>query len=232
MNTRCFLAALAASVVLLITVTLASAKPEFPYEYSEPFPGQGQQAFLNQSEIDESDLPLKDALTPDQELELEIFITKVTTSEANRITGLFVPEYGGYTVVQQPAGNDASVSPEEGVLTQFRRPAADGIIGLLAHNYAAGKSFDRFEPGSLVYVIYGDGTTDGYRLTKTIRFQAVNGKSTTTDFIDLANGEVQTVDQVYQQVYAGEPHLTLQTCIQKLDDVNWGRLFILAEPVL
>jgi hypothetical protein len=64
-----------------------------------------------------------------------------------------------------------------------------------------------------------------------MRFQALNGRSSTTDFIDLSSGDRQTVDQVYQQVYGGKPHLTLQTCIETEGNWFWGRLFILAEPV-
>ncbi len=39
----------------------------------------------------------------------------------------------------------------EGVLTQFKRPASGGVVGLLAHNFASGKWFEKFEVGDVFY---------------------------------------------------------------------------------
>jgi hypothetical protein len=63
------------------------------------------------------------------------------------------------------------------------------------------------------------------------RYQALNGDSPSSDFIDLKTGVTQSANQLYQTKYAGKPHLTLQTCIQQGDDLNWGRLFLVAELV-
>ena len=163
--------------------------------------------------------------------DLDEFTSSVTTGEADRITGLYVPEIGGFYVVQQPAGSDGIVSSVEGVLTQFLRPASGRVIGLLAHNYASGIWFERFKTGSLLYVVFGDGRKEIYRLTVKEQFQAVNGNSPTSDFINLSTGETSTADEVYQQMYAGKPHLTLQTCIEQGDDLNWGRLFLTGRSV-
>jgi hypothetical protein len=222
LNSQLFRAALIASVVLLIAAAPVAAKPEFPDEFKESIHVKVQS--IISSESDESS-------SLDENVELNVFKKAVTTGEADRITGLFVTGYGGYYVVQQSAGQDGMVSPVEGVLTQFLRPASNGVIGLLAHNFAAGKLFEQFQSGTLIHVIYGDGDTVLYKLTKAMRFQALNGRSSTTDFIDLSSGDRQTVDQVYQQVYAGKPHLTLQTCIETEGNWYWGRLFLLAEPV-
>lgn len=161
---------------------------------------------------------------------LEEFAAAVTTGDAARITGLFVSGYGGFYVIQ-PSGNDGSVSQVDGVLTQFMRPATGRVIGLLAHNDASGIWFDRFPIGSLLYVLYGDGRKEIYRLTTKERFQALVGNSPTSDFVDQSTGLTLSANQVYQKTYSGKPHLTLQTCIRQEDDLDWGRLFLLAEPV-
>lgn len=224
-------ASLIVSVVLLQTVSPVSAKTR-----NHLLP-------MNQSTIDQSitierwsttegtaglHSGVKDTI---QLVGLEEFTEAVTTGEADRITGLYVPEIGGFYVIQQPAGNDGIVSPVEGVLTQFLRPASSRVIGLLAHNYASGVWFERIKTGSLLYVLFGDGRREVYRLKIKKQFQAVNSDSPTSDFINLTNGETNSADEIYQQMYAGKPHLTLQTCIEQNDNLNWGRLFLLADLV-
>jgi hypothetical protein len=41
---------------------------------------------------------------------------------------------------------------------------------------------------------------------------------------------VMTARQVFKRVYAGERHVTFQTCIERLGNRSWGRLFVLAVP--
>lgn len=159
------------------------------------------------------------------------FRNKVTNGEASRIMFFFVPDIGGFYVLQQPSSQDGIVSPVEGVLTQFRRPASQGVIGLMAHNYSAGKWFSRFSVGDEFFIIYGDGRVEAFQYKEAIRYRAINGKNVLSDFVDLSNGERESVDQVYERVYSGKPHLTLQTCIQEKDDLTWGRLFIVAVPI-
>jgi len=164
-------------------------------------------------------------------VDLEEFLASVTNGEADQITGLYIQGFGGFNVIQPSAGNDGSVSSEEGVLTQYLRPASNRVIGLLAHNFASGRWFDQFQTGNTLYVLFGDGRQEIYRLTGKERFQALNGNSPTSNFIDLSTGLHRSAMQVYQQNYSGKPHLTLQTCIQNEDNKNWGRLFLLAELV-
>jgi hypothetical protein len=38
--------------------------------------------------------------------------------------------------------------------------------------------------------------------------------------------------ELFETAYAGNYHLTLQTCIENNGDVSWGRLFIIARPML
>lgn len=171
-------------------------------------------------------------LTPEQQTLLDRFLLHVVTGDPRQITGLFIPGYGGFYVVQPPDGKDGSVSPVQGVLTQFKRPGSQGVIGLIAHNYSAGKWFTGFSPGDEFYVLYGDGRYDIYQFKESIQYRAINGKNVYSDFVDLSSGQRLNVDQVYNRVYSGKPHLTLQTCIQEDDDLTWGRMFIIAEPVV
>jgi hypothetical protein len=231
LNRRPLWAALIAGVVLIQTVSPVIA------ETSDQLILKQQSAIVQSNTIERWSTTegtaglhngVKDTI---QLVGLEEFTAAVTTGEADRITGLYVPEIGGFFVIQQPEGSDGVVSSVEGVLTQFLRPASNRVIGLLAHNYASGIWFDRFKTGSLLYVLFGDGRREIYRLRDKEHFQAMNGNSTSSDFINLSTGETRTANQVYEQMYSGKPHLTLQTCIEQGDDLNWGRLFLLADLV-
>lgn len=228
---RHILAALVTSVVLFTAVTPVNAKSLDKTILSKPTSGDDLPDLRSTSSDPEALARITDVLTPDDETSLSIFIEAVTTGNADNITGLYVPDYGGFYVIQQPSSLDGTVSPVEGVLTQFKRPASGGVVGLLAHNFASGKWFEKFEVGDVFFVISGDGGIKKYRLSEKVRYRAVNGKNTLTDFIDLSSGDLRNVDQVYERVYSGKPHLTLQTCIQQDDDLTWGRLFLLADPV-
>lgn len=167
-----------------------------------------------------------------QPVSFDEFKTSVTVAGVNRITGLYVPNFGGFPVVQPPAGGDGSVSSSEGEVTQFMRPAENNVIGLLAHNYLSGAWFEKFPDEGLVYVIFGDGKSETYRIKEWFRFEALENDSTTSDFVDTASGLRYSVLEVYEKMYGGKPHLTFQTCTQKHGDLSWGRLFLLAEPFL
>ena len=164
-------------------------------------------------------------------VDLDTFIKAVTTGEAGTVTGLYAPGVGHYYVIQQAKGNDTRVSPVESVLTQYRRPSSGGVIGLLAHNFAAGTNFDHFKAGDTIHLVYGDGTANTYRVTDFLRYKAVDRNNAASNLVDLDNGQTQTASAVYQRVYTGSPHLVLQTCLADGDDLKWGRLFIMAEIV-
>ncbi len=162
-------------------------------------------------------------------VDLDTFVKAVTTGEAGIVTGLYAPGVGHYYIIQQAKGNDTRVSPVEGVLTQYRRPSSGGVIGLLAHNFAAGTHFDRFKAGDTIHLVYGDGAIHTYRVTGFLRYQAVDRNNAASNLVDLDSGQTQTANAVYQRIYTGAPHLVLQTCLADGDDLKWGRLFILAE---
>jgi hypothetical protein len=224
-------AALITSVVLLQTVSTVFAKSitldlgrSAICEDKSISPG----VWPKDDRLEDTNTSLADSI---QTISLEDFASSVISGEPNQITGVYVPEFGGFNVIQQSSSNSGSVSPVNGVLTQFMRPASNRVIGLLAHNYASGFWFDKFPNESLIHVFFGDGRMETYQLRDKFRFEAVNSNSTVSDFIDLGSGTKYSALQVYEEMYAGEPHLTLQTCIQNQDELNWGRLFLLADLV-
>jgi hypothetical protein len=217
LNSKLIAAVLIASATLIYTTAPIAAQSPPESSITRPYPEMIKPGL---SHMDGAEIP-----------DLAEFAKIVTNGRADQITGVYAPGVGHYSVVQQASDNDIHVSPVGGVLTQYHRPAAGGVIGLLAHNFAAGAGFDRFQPGDRVYLIYGDGAIQNYRLTGTLRYQAADPDNAYTDLIDLADGRVQSADTVYRRVYTGTPHLVLQTCLEGNGDLNWGRLFLLAEKI-
>lgn len=134
-------------------------------------------------------------------------------------------------VVQQPKKDTNYVSPRKGELTQFAAVSQNGNIGLLAHNYLSGKVFSRLVPGQIVHVLYSDGETESFVITEILRYQALDPKSPYSSFQNLDDeSEILSVGQMFDRVYAGDHHLTFQTCIAKDGISSWGRLFVVAMP--
>ena len=134
-------------------------------------------------------------------------------------------------IVQQPRGNSAFVSPLEDYLTEYQTASKFGAVGLLAHNYLAGRYFAQIRPGQEIRLVYSDDRTEQFVVTEIHRYQALVPDSPSSDFVDLTNGEHLTASQLFMKVYGNQSgHLILQTCIESEQNPSWGRLFIIAEP--
>jgi len=158
------------------------------------------------------------------------FVSALDTNE-NVLKGIYLEDAFALRIVQQPIGQAGFVSTIQGVVTQFA-PASDyGVIGLLAHNYLAGSSFSSVVLGDVITVANGDGLGTQYIVTSINQFQALSPNSTSSKFVDLVTQEQMTAGQLFKNMYQGEPHMVLQTCIAKDGEPSWGRLFIIAEPV-
>lgn len=166
-----------------------------------------------------------------QTIPLLEFAEKLIDGESNVIKGLYVENVFAYPVTQQPGGQAAYVSSEDGVVTDFAMASKYGVTGLLAHNYLAGKEFYNLKLGEIIQVVYGDGEIRLYRVTKIHRFQALQPNSPNSQFINLETNEKISSTQLFKRVYMGAHHLTMQTCIQNDAEDSWGRLFIIADPV-
>lgn len=147
------------------------------------------------------------------------------------VRGVYVQDVMALRVIQQPANDPAFVSAVAGVATQFSLANQYDVVGLLAHNFAAGNYFSQIEAGDVVNVIYGDGEVDAYKVSMIEEFQALSPSSASSKFVDLTSGVTLSATNLFKKVYTGDPHLVLQTCIARGNEASWGRMFIIAEPV-
>ena len=159
------------------------------------------------------------------------FIQDLKTGE-NRIVGLWVDNILALQVVYQPSSNPAFVSTEDEIVTFFLLPwEKAGNYGLLAHNYLAGRYFFNLQVGDIISLVWGNGDYEDFEITEIKEFQALQPNNPYTNFIDLESGEQLSVNQVFIEVYMGDFHTTLQTCIAAETSTEWGRLFTIAPPL-
>ncbi len=186
----------------------AAAAPAAPVAAAQSLP-QGEQTALDQQ------------------------IASVSNGQPGLVVGVFVPGKLSLPVLQQPSGNTSYVSTQNDVVTQFSTTIAYGTIGLLAHNFLSGSSFFNLSRGDSVYVIYGDGSTEQYAVSRIERFQALSPADIFSDFIDLTNpGSTRlTSTQVFNREYGNGNQVVFQTCIDANGNPSWGRLFITADKV-
>ena len=159
------------------------------------------------------------------------FIENVANGNPDTLRGIYVEGVMAYPIIQQPMGYPGYVSEEAATVTQFSIASEVGNIGLLAHNFLAGADFSLLEPGDTIILIYGDGHTQGFLVSEIQKYQALKPLSPYSDFRDLESDSRLTAEQLFNQVYRGEFHLTLQTCIENEGNESWGRLFIIAVPI-
>jgi len=163
--------------------------------------------------------------------QIKEFINQLKNGDEDVIRGIYSEEQFALYVVEQPSSKPAFVSSIPDVVTDFSMPKKYGVIGMIAHNYLAGQYFFGLELGDVVQIIYGDGSVISYRITEKKEFQALSPRSPYSDFLNLESDEVISSKQLFERVYTGGHHLTLQTCIQVGMEDSWGRLFLIAEPI-
>lgn len=164
--------------------------------------------------------------------DLDQFVNTIvpTGGSSNQLVGVFVEGILALGINQQPTNDNNWVTEEENKATIFRSAAQHGVIGLLAHNTRAGRDFSTIQPGQRIHLVYGDGSVRAYRLASAKSYQALDPRSPSSDFIDLATSEHLTAGDVFDRFYTGTFPLVLQTCIEQNGDSFWGRLFLVAEP--
>lgn len=158
------------------------------------------------------------------------FSQAVHNGKADTLGGVYVQNVLALPVVQQPAGNSGYVSNNDAQLTQFGMAAQYGNVGLLAHNYLSGKLFSQLVVGQEVRLVYGDGTVEYFIVKEILQYQAMQPNSQWSSFRDLKDDTVLTAEQMFKRVYAGNRHVTFQTCIYAEGISSWGRLFVVAVP--
>ena len=158
------------------------------------------------------------------------FIAMVENENVDVLSGVYIPNVLALPVVQQPEGRDGYVSNRNNEATQFAMASQYGTIGLLAHNYLSGKLFSRLEVGEEVRLVYGDGKVEYFVITEVLRYQALEPTSPWSSFRNLEHEEVLSTEQMFTRAYAGDRHVTFQTCIEANGNSSWGRLFVIATP--
>ena len=159
----------------------------------------------------------------------DTFVASLVNGNAWQVVGVYVENVLALPVVLQPASNPGFVSTADGVATYFATVyEVTGNTGLLAHNYLAGVYFFDLQPGQIVVLIYGDGSTEEYAVWGWQEFQALNPYSYNSNFVNLYTGETLTSTQLFYAVYGGDLRTTFQTCIERDGEPSWGRLFVIA----
>jgi hypothetical protein len=158
------------------------------------------------------------------------FAQPVENGDVNTLSGVYVPNVLALPVIQQPSGDDGYVSNKDDQTTQFAMASQFGSVGLLAHNYLSGRFFSELAVGQEVRLVYGNGKVEYFVITEILRYQALEPNSQLSSFRSLDHSEILSAEQMFKRVYAGERHVTFQTCIAANGTVSWGRLFIVAEP--
>jgi hypothetical protein len=159
------------------------------------------------------------------------FSKSVQNGEVKTLRGVYVDNVLALPIVQQPSSNAAFVSTNDGEITQFRMATQFGNVGLLAHNHLSGKFFSNLVVGQEVRLVYGDGKIETFMITEVLHFQAMQPTSPYSSFRNIdKTDETLTAEQMFKKVYAGDRHVTFQTCINAYGNASWGRLFVIATP--
>ncbi len=145
--------------------------------------------------------------------------------------GLYLVGKKYFRIEQQPAGNPAYVSDRNNIVTSFSLPKNYGNLGYLAHNDLAGSYFKDMGIGDEIIVLPEQGDYLRYRVTAILRYRALQPRNARSNFINLQTNQQCKAGEVFRQVYMGNEHVVLQTCIARDGLSEWGRLFVLAEPV-
>ncbi len=221
------------------TITPAFPQPAFhPTPYNTPMVPQQGYAPTQAAPVINPAAPVQpvspaQALSNTDQASLNQLIASVANQQASQVVGVFVPQKLSLPVFQQPAGDTSYVSTQPNTVTQFAVTNAYGTIGLLAHNFLSGSEFFELNRGDTVYVVYGNGRTEEYVVSRVDRFQALSPTDIYSNFVDLANpgGANLSSTQVFYREYANGNQVVFQTCIDSNGDSSWGRLFITADKV-
>jgi hypothetical protein len=162
---------------------------------------------------------------------LSDFILTVENGDRSVVRGVYAPGILASPVIQQPEGDLRYISEKPGRVTEFQASSYYGIIGLLAHNYLAGKKFYLLAPGDEVVIIFGDGSTQSYQVAGSYEYQSLDPGNPYGDYLDLSNRRERSLLQVFRRFYQGPHKVTFQTCLERDGDLEWGVYFVVAEPV-
>lgn len=168
---------------------------------------------------------------PVEGIDFDQFAREMNVGEKGEIRGVYAPGVLALPVVPQPRGSYAYVTRRDHQVTLFQSAVKYGVIGLLAHNYLAGRLFFQLAAGQEVFILQGDGTRQRYQVSEIARFRKINPRSITSDLIDLESQRRWGCVEAFDRFYTGEPHVTFQTCISERWNPYYGLIFIVAVQV-
>ena len=131
------------------------------------------------------------------------FILSVQNGQ-EAVTGVYVPGRFSFPVVAQPESQPGFVSTEGDTVTQFGMASQQNNIGLLAHNFLAGSRFFELIAGDVVYIVYGTGHTQAFRVTQVLQYQALDPSSEFSQFQEVGDSTVISSTDMFNRVYTGK----------------------------
>lgn len=143
---------------------------------------------------------------------------------------LYVPDLFGFPILPQPEGEHGFVSAKADRVTQFGLAARHGVVGILAHNYLAGKDFYRLQLGQQLWIAASRHKVQLYQVIQIEAFQKIMRPGQPDRYVELSNDRVWSVAELFARYYTGRPHVVLQTCLEKNGRLDWGLTFIVAAP--
>lgn len=172
------------------------------------------------------------AAAPNAISSVDDFAASITNGNSGQLMGVYAAEKFALTVVQQPSGNGGYVATSSSsVVTQFGIASNYGSIGLLAHNYLAGKYFSNLSTGTTLTLVFGDGSKKNYTVSEIRQYQALNPSNVYSNFVNVNDSSKQlSSTDLFNETYGKSGALVLQTCIDKDGNSSWGRLFVIAYP--
>ena len=159
------------------------------------------------------------------------FARSLENGNASELRGIHVRGIMALRVVRQPPGHSEYVSNSSDAITLFDSATRAGSTGLLAHNFLAGHLFSALETGQSIHLVYGDGRVSEFRITRVLRYRALQPASTRSSFEDLQDGRILDARALFMETYGTPRALVLQTCIASGSELSWGRLFVVATKV-
>ncbi len=162
---------------------------------------------------------------------LSQFIATVKNPDANALSGVFVKDVLALKVVQYPAGNPLSITAMPGYVTQSCGIEQCPSIGLLGHNFLAGKLFFDLSLNQEVALVYGDGNIKRFRASRIRRYQALSPNDPYSEFVDLEKGGTKlSSTDLFNDTFGVGQQVVFQTCIAANGNISWGRIFVIADP--
>ncbi len=135
-----------------------------------------------------------------------------------------------FLIEPQPENQPGYVVSEVGKMTLFRKPAEEhNVMGLLSHARFSFNLLTKIMLDKKAFILNPfEKIITCYDLVERREYSAEMASSPYSRLKLLAdtNAPWQRSNEVYREIYTGAYPLVLQTCIEKFNKPNYGRLFL------